>query len=146
MSMRLLIATIVLLSVPSLNFASSISSMSKADITAALSDKTITTISAATLDNKVLPNSFTGYFGKDGKMAGGFAQKTEDAPQQDKGTWRVKNDGSVCMTWGQWFNGKEECVYFYKLGNGLLAIGADHNFESVILNSGIKTGNQISSQ
>ncbi|AWN73506.1 hypothetical protein LEAN103870_14865 [Legionella anisa] len=132
-----------LLAASSLSFAASISSMSKSEVTEALSDKTVTTISAATLNDKVLANSFTGYFGKDGKMMGGFAKQTEGAPQNDKGTWLVKDDGSVCMTWEHWFNGKEECVYFYKLNNGLLVVGADQNFESVILNSEIKSGNQI---
>lgn len=131
-----------LLSIASCSFATSISSMSQSEVMDALSDKTITTISAATLNGKVLPNNFTGYFGKDGKMSGGFAKHTEGAPQNDKGTWLVKDDGGVCMTWEQWFHGKEECVYFYKLNNGFLIVGADQNFESVILNSEIKSGNQ----
>lgn len=133
----------VLLSISSLSLAASISSMSKSEVTDALSDKTVTTISAATLNGKVLANTFTGYFSKDGKMNGGFAQQTEGAPQNDKGTWLVKDDGSICMTWEKWFNGKEECVYFYKLNNGLLIVGTDQNFESVILNADIKSGNQI---
>ncbi|MCW8450348.1 hypothetical protein [Legionella quinlivanii] len=135
----------VLLSVSSCALAATLTSMSQSEVSDALGDKTLTTISAATLNGKVLPDSFTGYFAKDGKMMGGFAQKTADAPQNDKGTWRVKEDGSVCMTWEHWFNAKEECVYFYKLNNGLLAVGADQNFESVILNSEIKSGNQLPS-
>lgn len=138
--MRLL-SSVVLLSVSTFSLAASISSMSQSEVRDVLSDKTITTISAATLNGKVLPNSFTGYFSKDGKMHGRFAKKTEGAPEGDKGTWQVKDDGSVCMTWGQWFNGKEECVSFYKLSNGVLVIGADQNFESFILNSEIKSGN-----
>lgn len=132
----------VLLSASTFCMASTITSMNKSEVTDALTDKTITTISAATLNGKILPNSFTGYFGKDGKMAGEFAQPTEGAPRNDNGTWAIQDDGGVCMTWTQWFNGKKECVYFYKLSNGLLIVGADQNFESVILNSGIKSGNQ----
>jgi hypothetical protein len=140
--MKLLPTAVVLLSVSSFSFAASLSSMSQSEVKDVLGDKTITTISAATLNGKVLPNSFTGYFGKDGKMSGRFAKPTEGAPQSDKGTWLVKDDGSICMTWEQWFNGKEECVSFYKLSNGLLIVGSDQNFESVILNSEIKSGNQ----
>jgi hypothetical protein len=136
----------VLLSVSSLSFAASLSSMSKSEVTEALSDKTITTISAATLNGKVLANSFTGYFGKDGKMNGGFAKPTEGAPQTDKGTWQVKEDGNICMVWEHWFDAKDDCVYFFKLSNGILVVGADQNFESVILNSDIKSGNQLSAK
>ncbi|QMT61621.1 hypothetical protein [Legionella sp. PC997] len=140
--MKTLPIVAALLTTSSLSFAASISSMSKAEVTEAITDKTITTISAATLNDKLLANSFTGYYGKDGKMMGAFAKPTEGAPQNDKGTWLVKEDGSVCMTWEHWFNGKEDCVYFYKLNNGLLVVGANQNFESVILNSDIKSGNQ----
>ncbi|STY29843.1 Uncharacterised protein [Legionella wadsworthii] len=132
----------LLLSISSLSIAASMSSMSKSEVTEALNDKTITTISAATLNDKVLANPFTGYFGKDGKMNGKFVQPTKDVPQKDQGTWLVKDDGSVCMTWTQWFKGKEECVYFFKLQNGLLIVGADQNFESFILSAHIKPGNQ----
>jgi hypothetical protein len=131
-----------MLSVSSINFAASISSMNKSEVMAALRDKTMTTISAATLNGKVIPNSFTGFFGKDGKMNGGFANKPEDAPQNDKGTWQVKDNGEVCVHWEQWFNGKERCVYFYKLSNALLIINTDKNFESLILNTDLKSGNQ----
>lgn len=133
----------LMLSVSSISFANSISSMDKSDVKAALSDKTMTTISAASLNGKVIPNSFTGYFGKDGKMNGSFANKPEDAPQSDKGTWEVKGDGKVCVHWEQWFNGKEQCVYFYKLSNALLIINTDKGFESLILNDDLKSGNQM---
>jgi len=140
--MKLLPVAAVLLSVSSFSFAATLSSMNTSDVTDVLSDKTITTISAATLNGKVLPNSFTGYFSKDGKMHGKFVKQTDGAPQSDSGTWLVKDDGSVCMTWSQWFNAKEECVTFYKLQNGLLIVGTDQNFESVILNSDIQSGDQ----
>jgi hypothetical protein len=141
---RLLIAhAALMLSFSSVNFAASISSMNKSEVMTAIGDKTMTTISAATLNGKVISNSFTGYFGKDGKMNGSFANKPEDAPQSDKGTWRIKDNGEVCVHWEQWFNGKEHCVYFYKLNNALLITSTDKNFESLILDTDLKSGNQM---
>jgi hypothetical protein len=131
----------LMLSVSSITFASSIASMNKSEVMNAISDKTMTTISAATLNGKVIPDSFTGYFGKDGKMNGGFATKPEDASQNDKGTWMVKDNGEVCVKWEQWFDGKEQCVYFYKLKNALLIINTDKGFESLILDEDLKPGN-----
>lgn len=140
---RLLIANAVLmLSVSSMSFATSVSSMDKSAVMDALGDKTITTISAATLNGKVIPDSFIGYFNKDGKMHGKFAKKPpEGAPQNDKGTWMVKADGQVCVTWEKWFHGKEQCVYFYKLSNALLITNTDNGFESLVLDADIKSGN-----
>jgi len=138
-----MIGTSVLLALSTLNYASTISSLNKSEAMNTLGDRTMTTISAATLNGKVIPNSFTGYFAKDGTMNGGFVNKPDDAPQTDKGTWKVSNDGKVCVTWEQWFNGKEQCVYLYQLTNGLLIINTDKGFESLVLKDDLKDGNQM---
>lgn len=134
-----------LLLVPSLSSAASLSSLNKDEVTSALSDKTITTISAATLNGKVISNSFTGYFSKDGKAVGSFATKPEgNEPQTDTGTWKVNSDGMFCFKWDHWDAGQEKCVSIYKLGNGLLVINKQNGFESMILSEQIKSGNQLS--
>jgi hypothetical protein len=140
------IGTTLLLSVASLNFAASLTSLKKSEAMGTLRDKTMTTISAAALNGKIIPNSFTGYFGKDGKMNGGFVNKPEDAPQNDQGTWKVREDGKVCVVWEHWFNSKEQCVYLYKLSNGLLIINTDRGFESLVLTADLKTGNHTQTQ
>lgn len=136
----------LLLSVSSINYAASINSLNKSQVMSAIGDKTMTTISASTLNGKVITDSFTGYFGKDGKMNGSFANKPDNAPQSDKGTWKVKNTGEVCVKWEQWDEGKEHCVYIYKLSNALLITGTDKAFESVVLNTDLKPGNQTNTQ
>src|SRR5579872_3053267 len=90
---------ILFLSLSSFSFAASLSTMDKSAATAELTDKTITTISAATLNGKIISDSFTGYFSKDGKTTGKFANKPGDGPQADQGSWKVKSDGKVCVTW-----------------------------------------------
>lgn len=139
---KLLVLSIALLSTSSISFAAP-SLMNKLAAMNELSDKTITTISAATLDGKVISDSFTGYFGKDGKMNGKFATKPANGPQTDQGTWKVKADGKVCITWEHWNEGKEKCVNFYKLSNALLIVNMSNGFESLVLNDDMKTGNQM---
>lgn len=133
-----------LLLAPSLCFAgNNMTQMSKDEVTNALADKTITTISAATLSGKVVNNTFTGYFSKDGKAMGSFGTKPENDPQTDTGTWKVNSDGMFCFKWDHWDSGKEKCVAIYKLSNGLLVINSDNGFESMILSDQIKSGNQM---
>ncbi|HSW69739.1 MAG TPA: hypothetical protein VLI69_06275 [Gammaproteobacteria bacterium] len=141
--MKKLILLAVLFSLSPISFAESLTPMNKSAATMELSDKTITTISAATLDGKVISDSFTGYFGKDGKMTGKFANKPAEGPQNDQGSWKVQSDGKVCVTWDHWNNAKEKCVSFYKLNNALLIVNASNGFESLILNTDMKSGNKM---
>lgn len=143
--MKKLLLSIALLSISSMTFAATLSPMNKAAATTELSDKTITTISAATLDGKVISDSFTGYFSKDGKTQGKFANKPADGPQTDQGSWKVNADGKVCVTWQHWNNAQEKCVNFYKLNNALLIVNMQNGFESLVLDSDMKTGNQMQS-
>lgn len=130
--------------VPSLCFAGTITSMNQDEVTNAFSDKTITTVSAATLNGKIVKDSFTGYLSPDGKGNGSFETKPKNGPQSDTGTWKVDPEGRLCIKWDHWDNGKEQCVSIYKLSNGLLVINNKNGFESMILSEQIKPGNQMS--
>lgn len=129
--------------VPSLSIAGTLTSMKQADVINAFADKTITTIPAATLNGKVLKNSFTGYFSKDGKAQGLFETKPNDDPQNDTGSWKVDSEGMFCFKWDHWDGGQEKCVAIYKLNNGFLVINKQDSFESMILSDQIKSGNQM---
>ena len=123
--------------------ATNLVSMNQSQTTKAISDKTITTIPAVTIDGKVISDIFTCYFGANGKMNGKFAAKQADGPQVDQGTWIVKPDGMMCTTWEHWNHAKEKCVSLYKLNNALLFADSDLNFKSLVLNSEVKSGNQM---
>lgn len=140
---RLLGFISIALLVPSLGFAGTLTSLDMEQVTSAFSDKTITTISAATLNGKLIENSFSGYFSKDGKMIGKFNKKPEGSPQNDKGSWRVDSNGMFCYKWDSWDNNKENCIGVYKLSNGLLVINSNNGFESFILDKDIKSGNNM---
>src|SRR5580700_9639244 len=93
---------------PALAAAGTLTSMNKDEVTTAFKDKTITTISAATLNNEVISDSFTGYFSNDGKMVGKFINKPKDQPQDDTGSWSVKSDGMLCYKWNHWNSAKDK--------------------------------------
>jgi hypothetical protein len=108
-----------------------------------LEDKTINTIPLASLHGNLIPNSVSVYFGKAGKLMGQFANKPENDPQSDQGTWQVKTDGQICVSWKVWTNDKPICVYAYKLANSLVFINTDHKFESMVISENIQSGNQL---
>jgi len=142
---KLLVLFAVLTSVSAVSFAApGLVSMNKPQALKTISDKTITTISAVTLNGKVISDSFTGYFGKDGTANGKLASKPDDGPQDDQGKWMVKSNGMFCITWDHWNDGKEKCVNFYKLSNALLIMNARHGFESLVLDEQIQSGDQMS--
>src|SRR5262245_16147777 len=132
-----------LLLLPSVCFAGTITSMNQDEVTNILNEKTITTITAATLNGNIIADKFTGYFSKDGKMSSSFSPKTSNAPQTDTGTWRVSSDGMMCFKWQNWDSGKERCVSLYKLNNSILVTNSQNGFESLILNKDIVSGNRL---
>jgi hypothetical protein len=139
-----IIFALALFSISSASLATSLTSMNSAQAKNTLSDKTITTVSAATLNGNIVDNSFTGYFNKDGTMTGKFANSLADgAPQSDTGTWKVQKNGEVCVTWQKWDKGHQKCVTFYKLNHSLLVVGPENKFETVILEDNIQKGNQM---
>lgn len=125
-------------------FAASMNSLNKNELTNMISDKTITSVPLITMDNQLTPNTFTGYFGKDGTINGKLSNQPENGPQADNGTYKINADGSLCVTWQHWNNTSPICVSAYKVGNGLMLVNTkSHDFETLLLSSDIKTGNQI---
>lgn len=129
---------------PAMAIAGNISSMNQDETTKTFSDKTITTINAATLNREMINNKFTGFFSKDGKLVGKFANKPQNDPQQDEGTWSIKPNGSMCFKWNHWDSSQEKCISLYKLQNGILVVNEQNGFETFIQQKDIKSGNQVS--
>ncbi len=135
----------LMLIVPALSFAAghTLKPMTGDEIKTSLTDKTITTIPATTLNGKIVANSFTGYFGRDGKLTGQFAQKPEDGPQKDTGIWKVNADQMLCFKWDNWDSNTERCVSLYRLNNGILVLNIDDGFETVIVERSTQPGNKL---
>ena len=139
-----LLSAVVLLSLSTATFGATLKSLNKAEATKELEGNTITTVALATINDNLVTNAFTGYFGKDGKMQGQFANAPENQPQKDQGTWTVKADGTTCSNWDQWNNKQPVCFSVYKLSNGLLFINSENKkFLSLVLQENIKPGNQM---
>lgn len=122
----------------SVSFADSLHSLNKDQVTKMFSDHTFTTIAMTTLNGDVLKNTFTGYWAKDGKVKGSFANKPENDPQNDEGSWVVKKDGALCVTWSHWDNGKQICVHAYETKNAVIFVNAVGKLETAVMIDDIK--------
>ncbi|MHB1948304.1 MAG: DUF995 domain-containing protein [Gammaproteobacteria bacterium] len=140
---KLILATAILLSFSTVSMANSLQSLDKSKVKSLLDNKTITTISLTTLNGKTQDNVFTGYFSKDGKTNGSFASAPENQPQTDEGTWKVNDDGQLCMTWQHWNHAKEFCMSLYKTKNSIIFINQHDKLESVVMLDKIKSGNKM---
>lgn len=109
----------------------------------ALENKTITTIPLTTLNGKTQDNVFTGFLGKDGKTKGSFTPAPANQPQTDEGTWMVKDDGKLCMTWDHWNDAKQFCMTLYKTKNSIIFINEKDKLESVVMLDKVRTGNKM---
>lgn len=145
MKKNILIAIALLTFGCSYSYAATLQSLDKNQVTKALENKTITTVPLVTLHKHLVPNTVSVYFGKKGELSGQFANKPENDPQTDQGTWQVKDDGQVCVNWKEWTKNKPTCVYTYKLENSLVFINVDNKFESMALLDKIQSGNQVHS-
>lgn len=141
---KLLLFTAVLLSVSSASFAATLNSMNKAEIMKTLSEKTLTTIPLVTINAKLVNNSFSGYLDKSGKVTGQMSNKPEgNDPQNDEGTWKVSDEGVLCVTWQHWNQAKPICTHVYNLKNSLVFMNLKNTLETLALKNDIKSGNQL---
>ncbi len=125
-------------------FAATLSSMTQDQINQTFAGKTMTTIPTTLMNNQPQENKFTFYLDNQGKISGKFTNSLGNAPQNDQGTYTVKSDGSLCMTWQKWSNAQETCANVYETANGYLFIDADNNFHTFVMKSDLHSGNQVS--
>lgn len=125
-------------------FSATLNSLTKKEFLADFVGKTMVTVPLATMNNKLIDDSFSGYFNKNGEVVGKFAKALKNKePQKDKGKWEVKDDGSFCIKWQHWFKDKEICMVVYELDNGYLFINAEKNKLGSFATKPLLDGNQV---
>lgn len=58
-------------------------------------------------------------------LNGGIASYEDEAGKRDQGTWRIKDDEKVCVTWKMIGNGQERCARVFVEGSDLVWRGED---------------------
>lgn len=131
------------LTVSSVGFAATLNSISKDQVKQAFVNKTYVSISTAQVNGKTVENSFTGYMDDQGKTWGKFTRKPADAPQADQGTYVIKDNGLLCLTWQHWMGGKQFCVYAYETTNSYLIISDDNVFHTAFMKNKMQAGKHL---
>jgi hypothetical protein len=139
--MKKVIVLVLTLIASTFSFAATLHSLNKAGVKQAFVGKTIVSVPATHLNAQVLQNSFIAYIDPNGTMMGKFMQKPADAPQMDKGTYVIKDNGEMCLTWQQWDNGKQFCVNVFDTKNAYIIVDNEHMFHTVFMKDVIKEGN-----
>lgn len=146
-----------LLATTSLSYGASLNSLHKDQVKKALVDKTITTAPVNRLNDQVTQTPVVVYLDNNGNISGQFMNTMNSStttsmnnttnnmpsPQSDTGTYKLKNNGLLCITWKTWNKGNEFCVYTYETSNAYLFVDDHHVFHTVAMKSDIQSGNQM---
>lgn len=131
------------LAVSSLCLGASLNSADKSQVTEAFVNKTFVSVPIANLNEQSIDNTFTGTLDDQGHIWGKFSKKPASQPQKDQGTYVMKDDGQLCLTWQHWNNGKEFCVYTYSTDNAYIIVDTKNMLHTVFMKSQMQAGNKL---
>lgn len=132
-----------LIGISSFSFAATLNSADKSQVTQAWVNKTFTSVPVAHMGDQSLDNTFIGSLDDQGHIWGKFKKKLANQPQVDQGSYTIKDDGQLCLTWKHWNNAKEFCVYTYNTDNAYIIVDTTNNFHTVFMKSQIQEGNKL---
>jgi hypothetical protein len=122
----------------SLGFAATLNSIDKNQVKQILVNKTFSSGGTARFPGQSIGVVFTGSMDDHGIIRANFSQPTSLGPQNDQGTYTIKDDGRLCITWQHWHGAKEFCNYIYDAANAYMLVGLDNQFHIVFLKTDIK--------
>ncbi len=125
------------------SFGLTLHSMGKTELAKAFENKTATSISIVKLDNKMIQNTITVFLDGKGHISGVMAQKPNNEPQKDQGTYLIKPDGAMYITWQHWHHATPIQAYFFDTKNAYVVIDSNPVFHTVFLKSEMKTGDHL---
>jgi hypothetical protein len=71
------------------------------------------------------------------------ARQPKDEPQKDKGTYHIKPDGAIYITWQHWNHATPIQAYFFDTMNAYVVIDNNPVFHTACLKSEMKAGNHL---
>lgn len=122
----------------SLGFGATLNSIDKDQVKQVFVNKTFSSAGTARFPGQAIGVVFTGSMDDHGNIRAKFSQPTSLGPQNDQGTYAIKDDGQLCITWQHWHAAKEFCNYIYDAANAYMLVDLDHQFHIVFLKTDIQ--------
>lgn len=135
---KLLIILLVALLPCSLGFGATLNSIDKDQVKQVFVNKTFSSAGTARFPGQAIGVVFTGSMDDQGIIRAKFSQPTSVGPQSDQGTYFIKDDGRLCITWQHWHGGKEFCNDVYDAANAYILVDLDNQFHIVFLKTDIQ--------
>lgn len=121
-------------------FGITLHSMSKNQIKQALVNKTC---AVNTLNGRAIDNAFSIFMSDQGTILGKMARKPVNEPQADKGTYLIKADGTLYITWQHWDDAKKVCLHIFNFQNAYISVDCDNAFHIAFMKDAIQSGNHL---
>jgi len=138
-----LIWMLILAGIYSINFASTLQSMTREEIKKTFINKTLVSIPTDNLNGKTINNTFSMYMDGKGHIFGSMSLKPKGEPKTDKGFYSINPDGTMTITWDHWDKKEKLFAQFFETKNAYLAIGLDNVFHTVFMKEFIVAGNKL---
>jgi hypothetical protein len=132
-----------LMTITASSFGATLHSLSTDQIKQAFVNKTLTSIPAVHIDQKIMDNTVNIFMDDKGHIMGKFMKKPDTVPQTDSGDYTVNNAGDIYITWQHWHAGKQFCVRLYDTQNAYVAVDCSDVFHTAFIKSTAQTGNHL---
>ncbi|HEV2613945.1 MAG TPA: hypothetical protein VGV92_04475 [Gammaproteobacteria bacterium] len=139
----LLISFLGLFGLSSLSFAETLHSMSKSQLEQAFINKTAVSIATDNLNGRTINNTFSMFLDGKGNILGRMSVKPDNEPQADQGTYSIKSNGTLYITWQHWDGAKKLCGHMFNTKNAYVAVDCADIFHTAFMKEDIALGNQL---
>src|SRR3990167_2057081 len=124
--------------ISTLCFSATLHSMTKIQVDNAFLNKTLKSIPTDNLNGKTINNTFSIFMDEKGHVLGKMSLKPSDEPKIDKGTYIIKNNGDVYITWRHWDFKKKLCAQFFETKNAYIAVDCAGIFHTVYMKASMQ--------
>lgn len=131
------------ISLSSFGVAATLQAMNKTQMEQAFIKKTLTSIPVDNLNGIDIANTFSIFLDNQGHAIGRFSNKPSNEPQVDEGVYRIKENGTLYLTWRHWDGAKELCAHFYNTQNAYIGIDCTNVFHTLFMKSAARPGNHL---
>ena len=143
MRKSVVIIFVALVSINSLSFSATLSSLNRDQFIKAFVNKTSISIATDNLNGRTIENTFSMYLDNKGNIIGKMSHKPVNEPQTDNGVYSIDEDGTAYITWQHWDGAKKLCFHAFNTNNAYINVGCDNVFHTAFMKEAIKSGNHL---